>query len=70
MPVLVMRELAFFDRLSGIAAEIDTKNMPLAYFLNVSTPACFLNVPSLSDLTALGLLSQRERQGVLARYIK
>ena len=23
---------------SGIAAEIDTKNMPLAYFLNVSTP--------------------------------
>ena len=32
--------------------------------------ACFLNVPSLSDLTALGLLSQRERQGVLAWYIK
>jgi hypothetical protein len=44
--------------------------MPLAYFLNVSTPACFLNVSSLSDLAALGLLSQRERQGVLARYIK
>ena len=31
---------------SGIAAEIDTKNMPLAYFLNVSTPACFLNAPT------------------------
>ena len=40
---------------SGIAAEIDTKNMPLAYFLNVSTPACFLNVSTLSALSALGL---------------
>ena len=49
---------------SGIAAEIDTKNMPLAYFLNVSTPACFLNAPTLSVLAALGHLSQRERQGV------
>ena len=38
----------------GIAAEIDTKNMPPAYFLNVST---------LSVLAALGHLSQRERQG-------
>jgi hypothetical protein len=65
-----MRELAFFDRLSGIAAEIDTKNMPLAYFLNVSTPACFFNVSPLSDLAALSHLSLRERQGVLARYIK
>ena len=35
--------------------------MPPAYFLNVST---------LSVLAALGHLSQRERQGMLARYIK
>ena len=39
----------------GIAAEIDTKNMPPAYFLNVST---------LSVLVALGHLSQRERRGM------
>ena len=38
-----------------MAAGIDTKNMPLAYFLNVST---------LSVLAALGHLSQRERQGL------
>ena len=53
----------FWAPQQDIAAEIDTKNMPLAYFLNVSTPACFLNVPTLSVLAALGHLSQRERQG-------
>ena len=45
----------------GIAAEIGTKNMP---------PACFINVPTLSVLAALGHLSQRERQEMLARRTK
>ncbi len=54
----------FWAPQQDIAAEIDTKNMPLAYFLNVSTPAYFLNVSTLSGLAALGHLSQRERQGL------
>ena len=34
-------------------------------------PACFLNVPTLSVLAALGHLSQREMQGMLlTRYTK
>ena len=50
----------FWAPQQDIAAEIDTKNMPLAYFLNVST---------LSVLAALGHLSQRERQGMLRHEI-
>ena len=42
---------------SGIAAEIDTKNMPLAYFLNVSTPLLLILIANNKHSSTVAIIS-------------